>query len=329
MRKRNLILPGIALWTLGFAVLAVLLWRSADLPGVAAKLCFAALLTWGLGGGLIALLLFRGAMRWLSGEGAGIYLKNPAALPKPFQKQMGDIADFFAWKYNGKLAGKQIELAILQNTINPHFLYNTLDSIRGEAVMCGQPVIAEMTKCLARYFRYSIGNSIDRVTLEEEIESVKNYASIQKFRFEDRFNLSVDVQEQKTLECYVPKMILQPIVENAILHGLGEYTQGGQVVITVQAGTADLYISVRDNGCGMTPAQVEGINASLQDTEAEQVCGHGHGIALKNVSKRIALLYGPDYGIHVQSMVGCGTEVHITLPQVTYWNKGSIDPNLC
>jgi len=216
---------------------------------------------------------------------------------------------------------KKSEYLALQNQINPHFLYNTLEGIRAEAVIAGVDTIAEMTEALATYFRYTISNMSDLVTLEEELANVENYYYIQQFRFGDRLKLRITYdcqEEEEALHCRLPKLTLQPIVENSIYHGLEQKVGDGHLGIRITMTDQHLLILVSDDGIGMEEEQVERLNGTLRALRLEedgQESPRG-GIAVRNVNNRIKLLFGECYGIYLYSEPGAGTDVEITLPVV-------------
>ena len=221
------------------------------------------------------------------------------------------------------ISRKTSEYLALQNQINPHFLYNTLEGIRSEAVVSGMDSIAEMTEALATYFRYTISQVDNLVTLDEELANVENYYYIQQFRFGDKLQLGIsyDCEEEDTaLRCQLPKLTLQPIVENSIYHGLERKMGKGCLTIKVTMTDRRLIIMVSDNGVGMEKEQVKEINESLRslrlEDEAQEHGGDGSGIAVRNVNNRIKLLFGEAYGIYIYSQRGAGTDVEITLPIV-------------
>jgi two-component system sensor histidine kinase YesM len=197
------------------------------------------------------------------------------------------------------------ELNALQAQINPHFLYNTLDSIvwmeergrRKEAIM--------MVTALARLFRISISKGRNMITVREELEHVRNYLIIQKMRFTNKFDFTIDAQPE-TVELRTIKLIVQPIVENAIQHGLEEYAVNeGLVEISAYLEGGDLLFRIRDNGVGMPQAQVDAILTSPAGKS---------GIGVKNVHERIQLTFGKPYGLTIHSVLDEGTEVLIRLP---------------
>ena len=216
-----------------------------------------------------------------------------------------------------QLYAKQIELAALQSQINPHFLYNSLDTIRGQAVVDGNRDVAMMIKTLSAFFRYSISRTAVGVTLRDELDNIRNYMNIQRYRFGDRFRLESDVDPQEAYDFYVPRLILQPIVENAVLHGLPDRIEGGVITISTDV-TDDLSIVVADNGKGMSLEELDALNQKIHTPELgekEEGKNTGHtGIALVNIQRQLEVRYGKPYGIRIYSSKGRGTEVEIILP---------------
>jgi two-component system sensor histidine kinase YesM len=222
---------------------------------------------------------------------------------------------------------KQAHYLALQNQINPHFLYNTLEGIRGETLSAGLDNVAKMTEALATFFRYTISNVENLVTLEDELKNVNNYYIIQQYRFGERLSLSVEYDAQDEIEimsCRVPKLILQPIVENAIYHGIERKIGEGKVRIKIESTAKRLIITVSDNGVGMTEDKLQEINDRLKGMPLDYIKPenekHG-GIAITNVNSRIKLLFGEEYGICIYSTLNAGTDVEITLPKITERNQ--------
>lgn len=214
---------------------------------------------------------------------------------------------------------KQAEYLALQNQINPHFLYNTLEAIRADALIAGVDQITDTTEALATFFRYTI-TDVDRlVTLSDELENVEDYFTIQKFRFGDRMDLELELNDEELLSARMPRLVLQPLVENAVVHGLEEKTGEGIVKVVVESSRNVLYVYVKDDGVGMDTEQMEKLNEifSAQNRTRKRF-GDGKnrkgGIALPNVNSRIKLLFGEDYGLHVFSSEGMGTEIRMILP---------------
>lgn len=218
-------------------------------------------------------------------------------------------------KYGDLLATKQLDYNILQSQINPHFLYNTLECIRSQALINGYEEMADMVETLSRYYRYCVSNRKDYVLLEEELENIQNYFKIQQYRFEDRFSLQVCIMDSTVYKAAIPKMTLQPIVENAVFHGLEQKKEGGVVNIKIYRSDADIHIFVADNGCGIPFERVVEINHSMVHNHMELKNNtKSTGIAMINVNRRIMLQYGAEYGVRIYSTQGKGTDVEITMP---------------
>ena len=218
-----------------------------------------------------------------------------------------------------RLSNRQAQYLALQNQINPHFLYNTLEAIRGDALSEGMDNIASITEALAIFFRYTISNMDNLVSLEEELSNAENYFAIQNYRFGDRISMQVDFEMGSEIanDFQIPKLTLQPIIENAIIHGL-EYQVGpGMVSVHISTDGQRLLIEVTDDGVGMSESTLDEINRRLQSLEmaqgGEEKIRNG-GIALVNVHNRIKLLFGEQYGLKVTSIKDFGTRVEITLP---------------
>lgn len=253
----------------------------------------------------------------------------PGDMPEDLRAYTQRVIDACA-DYSALSASREQKIAALSEQINPHFLYNTLDSIRSEALMAGNRQIERMTACLSRFFRYSISNPNDFVTLREECLNLKDYFQIQSYRFGERFSLDIKINEDDALEAYVPKMMLQPLVENAFLHGLESRKQGGKIRVTHKLTSKLLYIWVSDNGVGMPPDKVLELNRKLEHPSADAPrSARRKGIALPNIQSRIRLQFGPGYGLHISSAEQKGTDVEIRLPYMTMhtfhsYQKGDI-----
>ncbi|MBD0384097.1 sensor histidine kinase [Paenibacillus sedimenti] len=216
--------------------------------------------------------------------------------------------------YEAELVKKQSEMAYLQSQINPHFLYNTLESIKGIAAEEGVDKIFDMTKALALVFRYSIKGT-DMVPLREELTIIKSFIYIQKIRFGNRFEVKYHFPEA-ILECKVPKMILQPIVENAIFHGIEPRIGEGSLQLKGEISGNIILLSVQDNGAGIEAEKLCLIKESLSAGQGltDKIHDRTVNIGLANVNNRIKLNYGNEYGIMLKSETGMGTEVVIMIP---------------
>ncbi|MBR1911388.1 MAG: histidine kinase [Treponema sp.] len=212
---------------------------------------------------------------------------------------------------------RQAQYLALQNQINPHFLYNTLEAIRSEALVEGLDTVASMSENLAHYFRYTISSTFDFVMLSDEIQNVNDYFSIQKFRFGERISLDIDIPESEMFQTYrMPKLILQPIVENALIHGIEPKVEGGIIRISAEFTNLGLYIYIEDDGLGMSPDELIDLNRHLaKDVFSSDTKNAQHdGIAVKNVNDRLKLIYGTRYGLTYFSLPNVGTTAEIFLP---------------
>ena len=224
-------------------------------------------------------------------------------------------------------ANKQAEYQALQNQINPHFLYNALEAIRGDALDQGMDSLAMTAEALSAFFRYSISDTSLLASVDSELANIRNYFLIQKYRFGDSLDLEIHFldDEESIRKLLMPKLTLQPIVENSVFHGIEPQLEKGKISITFDQTAAFLYVSIHDTGIGMPEDVLKKLNASLnlnpfkddEDRDEEmEAGGQRHtGIALKNVAQRIKLLFGNEYGLSVFSTPGVGTNIVITLPR--------------
>lgn len=216
-----------------------------------------------------------------------------------------------------KNSQRTAEIASLSYQINPHFLYNTLESIRSEALMHKDMDAAKMAEALGNFFRYNISRREDVVSVAEELQNIENYIQIQKYRFGRRLDFQVIYHSDRSvLDCaQIPKLALQPLVENAVFHGIEKRISGGRVTLHLSAGADRLWITVEDNGPGMDPADVEHINRQILEHRIIHEANERHGgIALVNVNSRIQMIFGEEYGLTFSAVKNWGTQVEIMLP---------------
>ena len=204
---------------------------------------------------------------------------------------------------------RKSEFDSLQAQINPHFLYNTLDIIVWQIENEKQSEAVHTVTALARFFRLSLGKGKNIVTVKDEIDHVKNYLMIQHMRFKNKFDYEFDIAED-VLELPSLKLMLQPLVENAIYHGMEFMDGDGMIMVKAWREEDELYLSVADNGLGMTEDKVEMILTG-KSTSGN---GRGSGIGVKNVNERIKLYFGEAYGLTIDSEPDEGTTVIIHLP---------------
>ncbi len=221
------------------------------------------------------------------------------------------------------LLEQKMKYAELQNQINPHFLYNTLENIRAQAYIDDNDTIAEMTEALSRFFRYNISKDNEVVTLAQELENIETYIQIQQYRFQNRFTFHIYYHENENLavHCRMPKMTLQPVVENAIRHGVENKIEKCHIHVHIRTCGKKVFLLVEDNGIGMDEYTLANFQKKLWGEESDEdkyeKQKDGNGIAMSNIHRRLQLLYGKEYGvISVSSTYGVGTEVEIAIPYI-------------
>jgi Putative regulator of cell autolysis len=202
----------------------------------------------------------------------------------------------------------QIRFNALQSQIQPHFLYNALDSIYWQAMADGNEQISVFVKALSRYYRLCLNKGRDVISLSQEIEHVKNYLIIQNIRYENIIESEIHL-EDSCQDVLIPKITLQPLVENSIYHGI-KVKDGfkGKITINTKSNGEDVYIIVEDNGTGMSEEQIAEMNNSISEYDKD----FGYGI--RNVNKRIEILYGKEYGLHYEKSNTGGVIVIVRLP---------------
>lgn len=209
-------------------------------------------------------------------------------------------------------AKRKSEFDTLQSQINPHFLYNTLDIIVWMIENENSDKAVNIVTALAKFFRISLSKGKNIITVKDEVEHVRNYLMIQNMRFKNRFEYSIDVDE-KVLSYSSLKLMLQPLVENAIYHGMEFMDGDGEIDVKVFKEDDSLYFTITDNGLGMSEDMVETL-LSKDFVPSKK----GSGIGVKNVNERIKLYFGSEYGLKVESEPDEGTKITIHLPAVVY-----------
>jgi two-component system sensor histidine kinase YesM len=231
-----------------------------------------------------------------------------------FNKMAENVQLLIKEKYEIELARRQSELESLQSKINPHFLYNTLSSIKAVIRDENASLARQMVQHLSDLFRYSLNRGKFIVTLVEELDHVKKYLTLQKLRFGEQFQMTFEIDDD-LLTMNILRLTIQPIVENAILHGLEDKTGTRHVQICAQTYDNELWIYVEDNGKGMDSGQVDEMNTMLSDNPRTMLDSPTRDrVGIYNVNSRIKLYYGNEYGISIQSAPDEGTIVKIILP---------------
>jgi len=230
-------------------------------------------------------------------------------LTKAFNLMIARIKQLMGQIISVQEAKRKSEFKALQAQINPHFLYNTLDSIIWMNENQNYDGVSQMTAALAKFFRISISKGNELIDVADEIEHAASYLVIQKIRYKNKFDYTFEVSEEakqyKTL-----KLILQPIIENAIYHGVGKIQDKGEIAIKVFVDGSNLVYQVSDNGYGIKPARLNEI------LKTEQVKKRTSGVGMKNVNERIHLSFGNKYGVSIESELEVGTTVTIRVPVI-------------
>ena len=245
-------------------------------------------------------------------------------LGRSFNTMLAQIARLLSLTEVQERQKREAELRSLQAHIKPHFLYNTLDTIHWMARSKGAEDIAEVVQSLSRLFRLGLSKGSDIVPLADELEHIVSYLKIQQVRYSTKLAYSIDVNPQLQ-EYYVLKLLLQPLVENAIYHGIKERRGPGHITIEVTETTGVLILTVRDNGAGIPEDRLVKLRQKLNQVGEELKSGEaepyhlestGSGYGILNVQARIRLTYGQEYGLHIDSELGTGTTVTVRHPIV-------------
>ncbi|MDQ0877452.1 two-component system sensor histidine kinase YesM [Paenibacillus sp. V4I3] len=230
-------------------------------------------------------------------------------LSNRFNRMTTEIKELMLQNVKEQELKRKSELQVLQAQINPHFLYNTLDSIIWMAETGKSKEVILMTASLAKLFRLSISKGQEFLSIFNEIEHIKNYLTIQKMRYKSKLDFEINV-DKSILSYKVIKIILQPLVENAIYHGIRNNAGIGHIQITGMCKGDRILLQVIDNGIGMSPEEIHNMY------QKDRTSVRGSGIGVQNVDQRIKLHFGDPYGLHFESELGKGTTVNIWLPVI-------------
>lgn len=234
-----------------------------------------------------------------------------------YNHMLTSLNHYVKQEYQNKLITLDSQMRSLEAQINSHFLYNTLESINSIAELEGIDSISTMSLALGNMFRYSIKTQSELVTIQDELNHVQDYISIQRIRFDNRFTfvnrIPPDMESLKLL-----KLILQPLVENALYHGLQYCSSGNQIWLEGSYDDACIYLKVTDNGCGITAEQLETIRQLLEEEPHFRELGQRtkQSIGLKNIHSRIELYYGKGFGLSLDSEYQKGTCITIKVPNL-------------
>ncbi|MBM7563412.1 sensor histidine kinase [Paenibacillus sacheonensis] len=228
-------------------------------------------------------------------------------ISRSFNDMLDELGRHIDREYKSELRLKQTELAALQARVNPHFLYNTLEVIRMRAMSQGAADVGEMIYSLAALFRNSVSSRTES-TLGEELEMCRLYLELFRIRYKDKFAYEIDCA-QELLPILVPKLLLQPVVENYIVHGMDSRRKDNLLTIEAVQAEGMVFVQIRDNGKGIQPDKLAGLRKKIRAPEVEGQDSFG----LRSVHDRILLMHGPAYGLHIESALGSGTSV------IAYW----------
>lgn len=243
-----------------------------------------------------------------------IYNDEISIIGNEFNRMIDQIQKYHLNATVNELRRKEAELNALQSSINPHFLYNSLDCIRASALVHQDMRVAHQIQILANMFRYTTGSNSMRgnlVTVEEEMKHVQDYLSMINFRFEDRYHVEIHI-DNAILPMRIPKLILQPVVENAFHHGIRNLVTQGCVTICGFLEEETMILSVEDNGVGIPAEQLEKLQQLLQANPLS--ASDTPYRALVNINDRIRIAYGREYGVSLESIPGEGTKTILRLP---------------
>lgn len=232
-------------------------------------------------------------------------------LTKSFNTMMERISDLMDRVYAEQKKKREYELLALQSQINPHFLYNTLESVCSFANKHRNEDVVRLVKSLAIYYRTTLSKGRNVITIREEIENITHYLIIQKIRYVEKFDYTIDLDEN-ILDKPIVKLSLQPIVENSIYHGIKQKPGKGRIWISGKEEGKTIKISIIDDGAGFDESECKQIFSGTDEKSSRKSYG------LKNVNDRIKLYFGPEYGLSISSSLGKGTKAEVILPSVTY-----------
>ena len=231
-------------------------------------------------------------------------------LAKSYNSMKSRINNLINTNYKNQIEQKDLELTQLQHQINPHFIYNTLESIHMMAEINSDLETSIMAEYFGSIIRYSMNRKVNTVLLKDELDIIHNYIYLQKVRFDQLFTIE-NLINDNVLNCVIEKMIIQPLIENSIYHGLSECSSNGKIIIQGERLNNNLVLIVSDNGKGIDDTKLKDLNDYINDKN-----NLFKGIALRNINRRLKLNYGDEYGLEIFSVYGNGTSMTITLPYI-------------
>ena len=233
-----------------------------------------------------------------------------AQISQSFNEMVGQTEELFCQLEHSYKVREDLRLAALRAQVNPHFLFNTLNSIKWMAMMNGDAKVGKMISSLGHLLQFTLSSNSELVSVEREVACLKDYVEIQRMRFGERFELVIEIPEE-LMSFQIPLFIFQPIVENSILHAFDDDCDAGVITIGADKIDESVRFFVRDNGKGMDISQIR--NPIDDEVRAK---GKFSRVGLKNVDERIKIIYGEGYGISIESVIGEGSTVHLSFPAI-------------
>lgn len=231
------------------------------------------------------------------------------SLGRAFNEMMDELRELIRNKYESQILLNEMKIRFLQHQMNPHFLFNVLLTIQIKAKRSGNETIYKMVSKLSALLRASIyTNNVDRITVGEELEYTEFYLYLQKMRFEDRFFYKIIVEDEELKKSIIPKFVIEPIVENAVIHGIENIENEGVIRIVLKKMGTDLLVTVQDNGAGFD------VKEYFNSLEQAENGSSREKIGLKNVDLRLRHIYGEEYRIKIKSKINTGTTIYIKIP---------------
>lgn len=231
-------------------------------------------------------------------------------LGKVFNQMLSDIKELINQVYKVESQKRTAELKSLQSQVSPHFLYNTLDTIQWKALDYNAFEVADMINSLSNLFRISLSNGKEFITIDDEIKHVQNYLEIQKIRYKDKINYSIHL-DREVNRYLVPKLIIQPLVENSIYHGLKLKKQNGHINIDISSNKGFIFIQIIDNGLGMNKDKLKILRYNLDKSIESEHYG------LYNINERLKLAFNKKYKIVIESEFDVGTKIFLRIPIIS------------
>ncbi|NLY73929.1 MAG: sensor histidine kinase [Firmicutes bacterium] len=236
-----------------------------------------------------------------------------------FNRMVANIRYLFQELYEEKLLKKDAELKLLQSKINPHFIYNIFNNMSWLLELGKYDDLGEMIDSVAKFHKTSLNYGSDFIKIADNVEQLKSYAKIQMIRFKNKFSCEFEI-DQQVLEYKIPVFILQPLLENAICHGIEPKEDFGFIKVAIKQNKGNLVCTIKDNGVGIAKGKLNEIRKNID----EELDDNNRFFALANVNKRIKLHYGPEYGLKIISKKGLGTKVTVIMPLEELEGRASV-----